>query len=227
MSSRIVALCLLLLISADPSRLFASGQEASRGVVEKFLAAEGPPLRAYRARRHLRAANMRFHVAATLDAITEMTPEGGFRYEILGEDGSRYIREKVLRPVLRREEMFWRNGDPERNGLTHENYTFMPEPPVDEMEMRVFIKPRRTDLMLVDGAVFLARDDADLQRVEGRLSKNPSFWTSRVDVVRRYARLLGVRVPIAMESVAHLKVAGRSEFLMTYEYESINGEPVH
>ena len=118
-------------------------------------------------------------------------------------------------------------GDLRRNALTPENYSFEPDPDASAVdEVRVFIKPRRRDVLLVDGALFLSAGDGDLRRVEGRLSKNPSFWTYRVDVVRRYARVGGVRVPFATEAVAHLRLAGRSEFAMTYEYESINGRPV-
>jgi hypothetical protein len=58
-----------------------------------------------------------------------------------------------------------------------------------------------------------------LARVEGKLSKTPSVWTRRVDVVRRYERKAGVRVPIAIESVAHVLIAARSTFKMTYEYQ--------
>ena len=68
--------------------------------------------------------------------------------------------------------------------------------------------------------------DGELARIEGRLSKTPSFWTRRVDVVRRYERKAGVRVPVGIESVAHVLVAGRSTFKMTYEYETINGQHV-
>jgi hypothetical protein len=45
-------------------------------------------------------------------------------------------------------------------------------------------------------------------------------------VVRRYERKAGVRVPVGIESVAHVLVAGRSTFTMTYDYETINGQKV-
>jgi hypothetical protein len=44
--------------------------------------------------------------------------------------------------------------------------------------------------------------------------------------VRRYERLGGVRVPVSIESVAHVLIAGRSTFKMTYEYETVNGQRV-
>jgi hypothetical protein len=68
--------------------------------------------------------------------------------------------------------------------------------------------------------------EGDLVRVEGILAKNPSFWTSQVHVTRHYARVDGIRVPIATESVAKVKFAGRSRLNVEYEYETVNGKPV-
>jgi len=81
-------------------------------------------------------------------------------------------------------------------------------------------------VLLVEGAIFVQPSDGELSRIEGRLSKTPSFWTRRVDVVRRYQRMAGVRVPVEIESVAHVLIAGRSTFKMTYEYQTINGQHV-
>jgi len=36
----------------------------------------------------------------------------------------------------------------------------------------------------------------------------------------------GVHVPVSLESVASVVIAGQSTFKMTYEYESINGRSV-
>ena len=59
-----------------------------------------------------------------------------------------------------------------------------------------------------------------------RPSKLPSCWTTRVDIVRPYSRIEGVRVPIEMSSRADVKIAGESTFTMTCEYTMINGRPV-
>ena len=81
-------------------------------------------------------------------------------------------------------------------------------------------------MLLVDGRMVLSPDGNELLRVEGRLSKNPSFWTSLVNVIRHYARLDGVRVPISTESTAKVKFVGLSYLDVQYDYESINGRPV-
>ena len=88
------------------------------------------------------------------------------------------------------------------------------------------MKPRRKDLLLLEGSIFLRPEDAELVRIEGRPSKSPSFWTRQVEIVRRFQRFAGVRMPITFESSANVFIAGRSTFRMTYEYETVNGQSV-
>ncbi len=200
---------------------------AGPSIIDRFLAREDPPLREYRAVRRMRAANARFRATADLEAMTELAANGTFHYAIRRESGSAYVRDRVLRAVLKDEQTLWRRGDPSRATLTLENYFFAVEPAIElEPFARIAIRPRRRDILLVDGAIIVESETADLRRVEGRLAKNPSFWTNRVEVVRRYDQIDGVRVPVETSSVAHVKLAGRSEFMMTYEYESINGRTV-
>jgi hypothetical protein len=44
-----------------------------------------------------------------------------------------------------------------------------------------------------------------------------------VRIVREYARVDGVHVPIAMRSTADVLIVGNSTFTMTYQYAEING----
>jgi hypothetical protein len=80
--------------------------------------------------------------------------------------------------------------------------------------------------MLLDGALFLEPESADLVRIEGVLSRRPSFWTRHVRVMREYARISGVHVPVSMRSTADVLVVGSSTFSMTYQYAEINGVSV-
>jgi hypothetical protein len=72
----------------------------------------------------------------------------------------------------------------------------------------------------------MSPEDGELLRIEGRLARNPSFWTSLVNVIRHYARLDGVRVPIATETTAKVRFVGDARLDVRYEYASINGRPV-
>src|SRR6185436_18191294 len=89
----------------------------------------------------------------------------------------------------------------------------------------VQIKPKRSDVLLVDGHAVLD-EGGELVRVEGKLSKNPSFWTSLVNIVRRYARIGGVRVPVATETTAKVKFVGTAQMDVVYDYHTVNGRTV-
>ena len=171
---------------------------------------------------HARADH--FGQEAWIEAWTELEGQN-FTYTIVSEKGSDYIRNKVLKAVLKREQELVADGECNRSELTPDNYTFE-DAPTGEGERYVTLKPKRKDVLLVDGRMVLSSDGTELLRVEGRLSKNPSFWTSLVNVIRHYARIDGVRVPIATESIAKVKFAGTANLDVRYEYDTINGKPV-
>jgi len=120
----------------------------------------------------------------------------------------------------------WAAGNPDEGALTPANYVFEDRGAQPDGLASLAMKPRRKGVLLVDGSIFLNPDDGELVRMEGQLSKTPSFWTRRVEIVRWYQRIAGFRMPTALESVANVRIAGISTFRMTYDYESINGQRV-
>jgi hypothetical protein len=175
--------------------------------------------------RHLEARNDQFDSTAWLDAWTE-SDRYGFRFEVIDRRGSDYIRDHVLLATLKSEQAMWRSGAIDRAAFTPENYEFAAGDVQPDGLVSLLVKPRRKDALSVEGSIYLNPDDGDLVRLEGRLVKSPSFWARRVDIVRWFRRIAGVRVPVAVESVANVRIAGRSTFRMTYEYESVNGQHV-
>ena len=222
-----VSFVLVSLALSWPAFLTSAQTELRReALVERFLARVDEPLTQYRAVRRLTARNERFHKEGQLEAVTTLDPRTGFQYEVLTASGSSYVRNRVLEPILRGEAKAFADGGAARASLTLANYDFVPMDADEEPYARVLIHPRRKDTLLVDGSIFVTAYDADLVRIEGRLSKNPSFWTSRVEIAREYARIGGVRVPVRVQSQAWVKIAGRSNFVMTYEYKEINGRRI-
>ena len=217
-----MACCLTLSVEgfARPEAMPAGVEPA----LQRFLSRPDEPVTQYRARRVLTGHNPRFKMQGGIEAITELSADGRFTYTIVSETGSDYIREKVLEPILETEAKVLASGDPSRSALTTENYDIgggeLAEPGI----VKLFAKPRRKEVSLIDGAVFITSDDADLVRVEGRMAKNPSFWTTRVNIVRRYDRIAGIRVPVSLDSTAQIRFAGESSLSMTYDYEMINGK---
>jgi hypothetical protein len=220
--------CALLALPAAaqlPPPTGAQVPPAALSIIDIVVARSDPPPQQYRALRRLEAQSDKMGGSAWVEAWT-VEPETGFRYQIVGEGGSGFVRGKVLKPWLDSEKKMWAAGDPERASLSHQNYSFVDRGLTPDGLSRLDVKSRRKDVLLVDGAIFVNPEDGDLVRIEGRLSKSPSFWTRRVEVVRHYERINGVRVPVAIESIASVLIAGRSTFKMTYQYETINGHQV-
>ena len=194
-------------------------------ILQRFLALDDPTPTQYRALRHLEARNEKFEKSAWMDVWTE-GDASGFRYVIVSEDGSEYIRSKVFRATLETERKMYAAGTPDQAALTPDNYVFEERGAQPDGLTPLAVTPRRKDVLLVDGTIYLNPDDGELVRMEGRLSKSPSFWTRRVEIVRWYRRIAGFRMPTSLESTANVRIAGVSTFRMRYEYESINGQRV-
>ena len=212
------------LVSARAARPVDSA--APSPLLERFLSLTDPAVVEYQALRHLEAQNDRFNSAAWMDVWTETDRDGGFSYRIIRQGGSQYIRSRVFLPTLEAERQMCESPDAERGALTAANYVFEDRRAEKDGLAWLSVKPRRKDVLLVEGSIFLKPDDGDLVRVEGRLAKSPSMWTRRVDIVRSFRRVGGVRMPVELESVATLLIAGRSTFRMTYDYETVNGQRI-
>lgn len=222
-SSRIATMWVMAFtLVAGSAVLSAAGSAVSSPLSSLFGRSE--QLHEYRALRRMHASTEKAKHEAWLEAWTELK-DGRFSYQIVSERGSEAVRGKVLRAMLEREEELVNSGNMMKGDLTAANYEFS-EPGRDADGTRVVqLKPKRNDPLLVEGRAVL-NDGGDLVRVEGRLSKNPSFWTSLVNIVRRYARVGGVRVPVATETTAKVKFVGTSQLEVLYEYESVNGRAV-
>lgn len=142
---------------------------------------------------------------------------------VLGEGGSRRIRDTVLRRLLEVERAAQAEAQTTWADHTLANYTFAPAGVGPDGLFRMRATPRRRDPRLIDGTFFLLPADAELVRIEGRLARGPSFWAPRVEVVRRYSRVAGRRVPLRHESVAHMRLFGDSRLSIKYHYEMVDG----
>jgi hypothetical protein len=214
----VASFTLLLAAAAGPAA------DATSAPADSSPSVRDEPLTQYRAYRRLHARSQRVGQEGWLEAWTELD-SSGFRYEVVSERGSEQVCNRVLRTMLKREQELNATGDGSRSALTAANYEFG-EPDVQGGVRYVSLKPKRKDTLLVDGHMVLSTDGRELLRVEGKLAKNPSFWTSLVNIIRHYERIDGVRVPIATESVAKVKIIGVSRLEVRYDYESINGRPV-
>src|SRR5689334_16104306 len=97
--------------------LVVGGQTASTPL-QRFLARGEEPTVEYRALRRLEAENPKFNQRAWMTAWTEFDRVNGFRYQIVAEGGSSYIRTHVLRAALDGEQKIWANHEPQKASLS-------------------------------------------------------------------------------------------------------------
>jgi len=201
----------------------ALGRMQSADLLARFFAPDSRPLRGYRALRTLTASTRGGKMTASMTAWTSLDPEKGFQFQVVSEEGSAIIRKKVLLAALQAEQAAVGSNERDQAALTEANYEFLAMSAVPINLVKVDVRPRRKHVMLVDGALFLEAESADLVRIEGELSRRPSLWTRNVRILREYARIDGVHVPVAMSSTASVLLVGASTFSMTYKYSEING----
>jgi hypothetical protein len=211
---------IMLLAMVFASNARATVPDPADHSIRQFLARDGtqPP---YRAVRRLEAENGSRN--GWIEAITEYSPEAGFRYEITAEGGSGYIRAKVLKAVLEGEREVIAQGETARSSLTPSNYSFHPNGIDADGLANVLLSPRRKERVLVSGMMALNASDGALVRLQGRLAKSPSFWVKNVDIVRTYGRVDGKVVPVALETKAQVRFLGDATLRMTYVYSEIDG----
>ena len=202
------------------------GPRPTSEVVERFLRSAGPPLVSYRARRTLTASALGGRVTGAVVADTWLDANGIFRFEIVREEGSNIVRERVLKPALRAEEQSHAEHEIENVALTPRNYDFQIGPQAAPGVFQLALAAKRRSPMLLNGVATLSAEDADLLRFEGSPARMPSPWTRQVNVVCTYARIHGVRVTLGIHSRADVRLVGDSAFAMNYEYTMINGRPV-
>lgn len=220
-SDTVPVIVALLLVTAS-----AAGAEPPPACAESAWYAL--PQRPYIAFRRLEAENPKTGKQAWMEVRTAVGADGVLMIDVLAEGGSEQIRNRVFRAALERE----RNLLAKRSSAhaIGEAGTYECSEPVPDASglLRVPLRPGpKGGDNLVVGHMFLQPSTGDVVRVAGRLVKNPSFWVSQVDVEWSYARVHNdVVLPVSMQSTAKLKIFGLSTFRMTYDYLSVDGQPV-
>jgi hypothetical protein len=222
-SRRLRAAAILALVILSP-QVFATEASNPKAVaaMERFLSRQTIP-HEYRAIRRLEATGV--GQRGWLDADTSFTAAKGLMYEVTAEGGSGYIRARVLRSLLDEEQRVIALGAT-AVAISRDNYQFTPEGINEQGLAVVRMRPLRKDRALIDGEIFLSPDEGELVQVEGRLARNPSFWVTRVNVIRAYRSINGVRMPVSLETKAQLRLLGSSALRMTYRYSLIDEQIV-
>jgi len=201
----------------------STAQEFERILAKSNGVAPAP----YRALRRLEGGLVDSDKRGWLEAWTQYQPGRGFTYEVVREGGSDYVRDKILRHMLESEQEIVAAGKRLHSSLEGKNYDFEDGGLTQNGLQRILLKPVKKTDGLVTGNVLLDPTTGFITRIHGRLVKNPSFWIRDVDVTWRFATINGHLVPVEMSSTGRVRMFGRSNFKMTYDYVSIGGQPAN
>lgn len=219
----LLAIMVMVLWSFAPT---AAEKSAPASQLDTILAKfnSGPPP-AYRAFRRLEAGHPSSGKHGWLEVWTEHRPGAAFKYTVVREGGYDYVRNKVLRGVLKGEAELLANGKPLRAPLVPRNYEIEEGGTNEAGLMRLLLHPARKSEGIVRGSALVEPDGGAVVRIEGRLVKSPSFWVRDVDVTWKFTRVGEAIVPTELASSARVVFYGRQPFRMTYDYEMIEGRP--
>lgn len=228
-SSSIIAIAVTLAAMAElatlvEARFAASGEESAEELIRRVVEQSGRTDLTVQSVRELRAGTVGGKHLGWMKVATTRLASGAFSWNVIEEGGSERTRHKVLRSVLDGEAKSVQAGV--NGAAVHPaNYLLTPGPFDHSGNMQIRLTPRREDPTLVDGVLTVSGDGSPV-RLEGRLAKSPSFWVKSVTIVQHYDRFAGVALPTSVESLADLKMFGRSTLTMRYRYSEVNGARV-
>jgi hypothetical protein len=216
-STHYVVLSALVLVSCAQVAVAQPAPSASSSPTTAPADAD-PHGASYEAIRVLVARSTKLNRIGWLEASTTFRPGHGLTYTVLREGGDKRIRNRVLRGVLDNEVRMSAPPQARRIAISDVNYHIVG----DAASRTLRLAPRRKEPTLIEGT---AQVDARgrLQKIEGRLAKSPSFWVRSVNVRRTYQAVGGHAMPVLVESVADVKLAGSCEFSMWIDYTAVDG----
>ena len=104
-------------------------------------------------------------------------------------------------------------------GINPKNYKFKYKrsEPFNGRQVHIFeLNPRKKQLGLFKGELWIDDETALPVRETGRLVKSPSVFLKKVDFTRTYAVVNGAAIPERVESVVETRIAGKAELDIHY-----------
>ena len=198
------------------ARVDARGADAG---ASEAIAAMSKPARSYRATRVLTSGTAKPGSEGWMEVATEYDAKRGFTYRVVAEGGSERMRARVLRKLLDEEVAASRAG--RASGFALSPATYQIEPSGGGAYS---VEPMKRGDKQVEGTLHL-EPSAGYARLEGRLTKSPSFWIRAVALVWHFAQTPTITVPTRVESIADVKMVGPAWLVMTWHYDEIDGRP--
>ncbi len=205
-------------------------------VVRRMLETDGlrrQALQRYTSSRVYVAENKRFGKRAEVAVRETYSFPGKKDFAVVSETGSHYIRRRVIDKLIAAEIESTQKDSRDQTRISPENYRFRlaGTEPVDGRPCFVVeVIPLQAKKYLIRGRIWVDQEEFAIARMEGVPAKNPSFWTRKVQITRRYWKYGPFWLPASTESESDILIAGKSSLHIAYADYKINSpglpEPV-
>ena len=208
-----------------------SSQLTAVEVIQRMLEqdkARRSALQQYTSNRKYVADNKKFGKHAEVAVREKYVYPGQKQFETISENGSDYIRRKVISKLIEAEQDAAQNENRDQTRITPENYKFEllgTEEQEGHPCFLIAVIPNHSKKYLMKGRIWVHQEDFAIVRMEGSPAKNPSFWTRKVEFTRRYQKHGPFWLAASIESESEVLIAGKSSLKIEYsDYVITQGE---
>lgn len=193
-------------------------------VVQKMVAmnaARAAALHAYTGSRHYRVVyNGLLHASAEMQVEADYQQPGPVRLTVISESGSGLLRRRVLDPLLQVGRGESTQGRREDIAIVPEKYAFkmleLPRGPA-QPDYLIEAKPRDNTQSWFRGTLWINSADFAVERMEGQLTRSPSWWVTRTKVQYRTQKIGEFWLPASHHAASGVRFWGQAELEITYQ----------
>jgi hypothetical protein len=185
---------LLPLVADDSSVSTIAAPVSVEQIVERMSAADAvrsARLEGYTATRVYQLDNHRFHKQARVTARVTYGRPGEKSFEVISEEGSRLLCDRVLRRVIGAETEASHDGNRELARINFENYKLKALGTETRDGHRYYVlglEPKSKSPYLIKGQAWIEANEYAVARVEGVVAKKPSIWVGSPVVRQTYSK---------------------------------------
>jgi len=158
------------------------------------------------------------------------------RFNVVGESGSKFICDKVLRKLVDGEQEATDRSNRMQSQLNLENYTatIAGEETLDQLGGGAPVKtwvlkvtPKSPNKFTYRGTVWISEDDYAVMRIAGEPAKSPSMWIDKAHFDSRYIKRGQVWLPGHNVSSSHVRIGGQATLTIDYgSYPVVAARPI-
>ena len=148
--------------------------------------------------------------ASEVKAQINVVPPHERDYKIIESKGSDR-GEKVVRKILDHEAQAEKSSPPP-TAIVHDNYDFGLDGVQNFQGARCYVlslHPKRKDPSLIDGRAWIDANTFLIRKIEGQMSKSPSWWVKDVTLTVLFGEIGGVWTQTSSDAIANVRMIGK------------------